>query len=430
MTDGRLVLAALLLLSGCRGDGLPPAGSEAVPDPARPRPEALPGQIVVDASDPAWLRYEGGGSFFLCGPGGPEGFLYRGRRRVDGTRDGDQTSLIEKLAPTGANSVYLMAVRSHGGDGGPTENPFRGNDPSRGVDPAVLDQWEGWFAAMQEEGILIFFLFYDDGASVWDTGDAVGPRERAFLETIVDRFEHHPNLVWVVAEEYSEALSTARAERIAAAVRAADDHGHVVAVHQTPGLDFDFAGSPGVEQFAVQTTMAGGLETFHERVVEAVGRADGRFNVNVAEVQPEHGRGPATETRRVNWAAATAGAYVMVLRWDIAGTPVAELESCGSMVTLFEGLELSGMRPHDELGLGSTRWVLAVPGDRYVLYATDADGPMGVRDLPAGSYDLTWLDAASGRTLEWSGVAAAGGATAWGRPDGLGGEVALRIVRR
>ena len=68
----------------------------------------LPGQIMVNPSHPAWLAYNcganGGGRldpYFMCGPGDPEGFLYRGWRRVDGTRASDQTGLIRKLMQYG-----------------------------------------------------------------------------------------------------------------------------------------------------------------------------------------------------------------------------------------------------------------------------------------------------------------------------------------
>ena len=57
-------------------------------------PRYLDGQIIVDPDNPAWLaRYAVGGDqvpFFMAGPGDPEGFLYRGSRITDGTRDGDQ----------------------------------------------------------------------------------------------------------------------------------------------------------------------------------------------------------------------------------------------------------------------------------------------------------------------------------------------------
>lgn len=49
----------------------------------------LDGQIIVDPNNPSWLKYNGGGPFFLAGPGDPEGFLYRGALNADGTRNGD-----------------------------------------------------------------------------------------------------------------------------------------------------------------------------------------------------------------------------------------------------------------------------------------------------------------------------------------------------
>ena len=150
-----------------------------------------PGQLVVHPANPRWLvRYDPGGKhkpFFMCGPGDPEGFLYRGKLRPDGTRDGDQLKLIKKLKGTGANCIYLMAVRSHGGDGDKTENPFIDNDPKKGLNPKVLDQWDGWFAEMDKAGIVIFFFFYDDSARIWKTGDAVGMGEQRFIHDLVKR---------------------------------------------------------------------------------------------------------------------------------------------------------------------------------------------------------------------------------------------------
>ncbi|MHC4751089.1 MAG: DUF5060 domain-containing protein, partial [Planctomycetota bacterium] len=42
-------------------------------------------QIIVDPEHPQWLKREGIGPFFMCGPGDPEDFLYRGRLKQDGT---------------------------------------------------------------------------------------------------------------------------------------------------------------------------------------------------------------------------------------------------------------------------------------------------------------------------------------------------------
>ena len=54
--------------------------------------KALDGQIIIDPEHPQWLKRAGGRHVFICGPGDPEGFLYRGKRNEDGTRDGDQVA--------------------------------------------------------------------------------------------------------------------------------------------------------------------------------------------------------------------------------------------------------------------------------------------------------------------------------------------------
>ena len=165
-----------------KGPGRGGGSSETLDDP-----KALAGQIIVDPAHPAWLKRNGGGPVHLCGPGDPEGFLYRGTRRLDGTRDGDQEALIRKLI-------------EHGGDGRRDHNPFVDSDPAQGLDKRLLDQWQTWFDLMDRHGIAIVLFFYDDSASIWRTADRVGPQEKAFVEGIVGRFRHHRNLIWVVAE--------------------------------------------------------------------------------------------------------------------------------------------------------------------------------------------------------------------------------------
>ncbi|MCD4710898.1 MAG: beta-lactamase family protein, partial [Bacteroidales bacterium] len=198
---------------------------------------ALPGQVIVDPDHPQWLKYNGGGPFFMCGPGDPENFLYRGSRNSDGTRNGDQMALINKLKGTGANSVYLQIVRSHGGDGDSTHNPFTDSDPAKGINQDILDQWETWFDVLDENGIVIYLFFYDDGAHIW-SGDTIGSGEKSFIQTIVNRFEHHKHLIWCVAEEYQEAYSVTCVKEIAKEIRQADDYNHAIAVHKLSGLSF------------------------------------------------------------------------------------------------------------------------------------------------------------------------------------------------
>lgn len=383
----------------------------------------LPGQVIVDPEYPQWLKYNDGGPFFMCGPGDPEGFLYRGSRNPDGTRNGDQMALINKMIGTDANCIYLMAVRSHGGDGDSDENPFVDSDPNNNLDSDILAQWETWFTEMDNNGIVIFFIFYDDGSEIW-SGNTVGSEEQHFIQTLVDSFKHHKHLIWCIAEEYSEAYSETRISNIAATIKAADDHNHVIAVHQLNGLTFDFPNDPNLDQFAIQYN-ENSPDGLHSGMVTAWNNAAGRYNLNMAEAQ-DHGTG--SSMRLKNWACAMGGAYVMVLGMDISGTTIGDLESCGYLRKFFEQTNFNEMSPHDELKSGATKYVLALSDTSYILYS-DNSGDIGVQNLSAGTYNLLWFDPVDGDQELISDVNLSAGNQLFNRPASIGNEVALYINR-
>ena len=66
------------------------------------------------------------------------------------------------------------------------------------------------------------------------------------------------NRLWPgVPEEYQERFSAKRVSNLAAAIRAADEHHHAIAVHKLSGLDFrEFAEDPNLNQFATQYVLA------------------------------------------------------------------------------------------------------------------------------------------------------------------------------
>lgn len=382
--------------------------------------------LTVDRDNPSWLRYADGSPFFMCSAGDPEGFLYRGRRNADGTRNGDQMAIIDKLAASGANGLYIQIVRSHGGDGTANHNPFVGSDPAKGLDEDILNQWETWFTAMDDAGIVAYLFFFDDHARIWSAGDAVPAAEAAFLRAIVNRFQHHRNLVWVIAEEYQEAFTPRRVSNMAAIIRAADGASHPIAVHKLDGLSFsEFADDPNIDQYAIQYNNVS--ETaMHDAMASAFADAGGRYSLNMAE---SAGHGTGTTARLKNWAAAMGGAYVMVLDWDVATTSRSDLEGCGRLVQFMESTGMNGLAPRDDLAYAGTAYVLAGPPNSYVLYAASGSGAMGVRGLVGDTYDLRWLDIVSGAVVEQTGVAISGGDTSWPRPAGIGAEAALFVAR-
>jgi len=321
-----------------------------------------------------------------------------------------------------------MAVRSHGGDGDHTQNPFVASNPRKGLVQNILDQWEAWFTEMDSNGILIFFIFYDDSTRIWNTGDSVGSDERSFIQNIVNKFEHHRHLIWCVAEEYQERFTAQRIKNIAAEIRAADDHDHVIAVHKLSGLSFsEFADDPNIDQFAIQYNIRT-ANKLHKGVTNAWKNAAGRYNLNMSEVA-YGGIGTGEVARNKIWAIAMGGAYIMINGMDIKSTALKDLQDCGRVVSFFEKTNFNEMAPHDELKYGGTEYVLALPGDSYIAYASNISGGIGLRNMTAGKYDFKWYDVTNGNIIIQRNVNVSIGNQIWQNPAGMGKELAVYIRR-
>ncbi|MBI4580786.1 MAG: hypothetical protein HY718_13850 [Planctomycetes bacterium] len=389
--------------------------------------QPVTGQIVVDPQHPAWFMYQGGGPFFMCGPGDPEGFLYRGTRNANGSRSGDQMTLIQKLSGTGANCIYLMAIRSHGGDGDATQNPYVDSDLTKGLDDDILNQWETWFTAMDNSGIVIFFFLYDDSASPFGNdlpaGGQLKPAEATFVDAMVSRFKHHRHLIWCVAEEYGEALTPAHAAKVAERIHQQDDRHHPVAIHQNSGTSFDFNGNPNFQQFAVQWNVST-AEELHAGALAARADVGGLVNINMSEFA---GADTGATLRRKLWAIALGSAYAMVLDMDIASTPLADLQDCGRLVAFMQAARCNETVPHDELAREATDYVLADPGSVYIAYS-DTGGRLAVL-MTAGRYRVRWYDPASGNWTDQGVRAVSDGAQTFASPWDDGIEAAVYLER-
>ncbi|HON64888.1 MAG TPA: hypothetical protein PLS23_00225 [Phycisphaerae bacterium] len=387
-----------------------------------------PGQIVVDPAHPAWFKYEGGGPFYMCGPGDPEGFNYRGTRNADGTRNGDQLALINKMAGTGANCIYLVAIRSHGGDGDSLQNPYVDGDLTKGLDDDILNQWETWFAAMDAQRITIFFILYDDSASPFGkalpANGQLHPSEVTFINTMVNRFKHHKHLIWCVAEEAGEGLSKAHAIKIAEQIKLQDDRQHPVAIHQNNGTSFDFNGNAAFNQFAVQWNVNTAKE-LHAGTVAAWNNVGGLVNINMAEFAP---LSTGLELQRKIWAVAMGGGYSMILEMDIVSTPVSDLETCGRLVRFMEATRFNVAAPHDELAANDTDYVLAAPGLVYLAYG-EGGSRYGLQML-RGNYLVKWYDPAGGAWIDaGSRAVPVFGVQVFDKPAAVPGDAALYVSR-
>jgi hypothetical protein len=131
--------------------------------------------------------------------------------------------------------------------------------------------------------------------------------------------------------------------------------------------------------------------------------------------------------RRHAWAVAMGGLMPMLLRMDIAGTPVESLRQCRYLQQFFEATDFYRMAPHDELKHGETRYVLSDPGRSYIAYADRLTSKLGVKGLPAGRCEVTWLDCRSGRTAEEQHSLSRAGDHGFDKPPVFGPECAAWI---
>jgi len=102
----------------------------------------------------------------------------------------------------------------------------------------------------------------------------------------------------------------------------------------------------------------------------------------------------------------------------------------GRINTFMEQTDFHRMKPRDDLAAGSTKWVLANPGNSYIAYTYDYSGPMGLKSMAAGKYNLVWFDPVDGDIVTQSGVSVSSGDVTWAKPDSIGREVALYIKRQ
>ncbi|MCK4989690.1 MAG: hypothetical protein KAS29_04355, partial [Bacteroidales bacterium] len=222
--------------------------------------------------------------------------------------------------------------------------------------------------------------------------------------------------------------------KIAEAIRGADDYNHVIASHQLGGNLFFHADDSHIDQFAIQGNWETGSspDSIHNWLVKAWNLAEGKYNLNMSEFKTHDHlsqTGKRAEIRKINWAIAMAGSYVMVLGMDINSTPVEHLYDCRSIHEFFESTDFNIMAPHDELKFAGTQYVLASPGYSYLAYSSENSEKLGLQNMVSGVYNIRWYDCITGQSVQENNVKIDAGGQTWKKPSELGDEVSLYITR-
>ncbi len=163
--------------------------------------------------------------------------------------------------------------------------------------------------------------------------------------------------------------------------------------------------------------------------------ASGKINLMLGQAWPVSN---GADGRKKNLATAMAGAYVIQAyvktgqMWDILASPDADLNALGLIDNFFRAIpSLNSMVPRNDLKYGYTKFVLAAPGQSYVLYSDNAAANLGVHGLTSGTHNLKWLDTVDGSTVVQNGVlVTTTSSRLFSRPASIQPEAALYIVKQ
>jgi len=169
------------------------------------------------------------------------------------------------------------------------------------------------------------------------------------------------------------------------------------------------------------------FEKQHQEYLHYYKRDASKFVVMKNETfhHPRRGR----QSRIYMWSCAMTGMHTLEAYHHADDSSESTLRDDGRINAFMEQTDFYKMKPRDDLAAGSTKWVLANPGDSYIAYTYNYSGPMGVKRMAAGTYDLKWFDTVDGEIVTQTGVSVSAGDVTWTKPDSMGSEVALYIKR-
>lgn len=350
------------------------------------------GLVMRDPEHPHSMKFANGERFFEVGPDDPEAFLAEHYGPLE-----RRLSQIDYLADKGMNVFYLGY--NYPGDGGPScrVEPFLGDrgDPDwTRIDLADMREWEAVFARMQERGIVIHFVLELDDSRT-------PPDQDFYYREMIARFGWHPNLIWNLAEEYTERHDANWARERARYLKEHDPWGHMVTVHPNSTDRFAFAGDRLFDLTAMQynTTDPDKLNALAIKLRRDTRKAGWPIPISVTEwtrLSP----GQLEEARKGIWAMAMGGATSQIFNkngsddvrdWD------AHWDAARHLHDFMLGIDHYELAPDNSVV--SSGYCLRGDG-LYALYLPEG-GTTGL-DLrgETGPFSVKWLQPQSGRWQE------------------------------
>ncbi len=372
-------------------------------------------------------------------PGDPEWGGGRGHALV---------GAINYLASTGVNGIYALTMtREHDGQGDDNRIvPWIACDERLRYDVSKLDQWEIVFEHLSRRGFLIHVVTQEtENDHLLDNG-TLGRERTLYYRELVSRFAHHPALQWNLGEENTNDIVEVRA--FADAVAALDAYDHPIVLHTYPGQRDRYADLLGHPTFDGPTLQFGNIPTSAEgglygEIRDWIERSDEvgePWVVTATEASGNHAPTPGsgvTDRQRVYWMWASVmsggGGFEWYLKsgggghaFDHALEDFREFDELWrqsghfvrfwrDVVQIDAGIDIASLSPDNGLTAADTDWVLADPGQAYVVFLREG-GPVTL-DLggTSGAFDVQWFDPRSG-VASFGEPVAGGGVANLGSP--------------
>lgn len=412
--------------------------------------------------DEAYLRFEENGEYFIkSGPDSPENLLsfadFDGTFHNDGHKDdlvktwqahlkhwqkGDPAwkknkgkalvGAINYIADKGMNSISFLTL-SLGGD---DDNVFPYVDYTTydRFDVSKLDQWNIIFSHAQSLGLFLHFKTQEvENQGLLDNG-GLGLHRQLYYRELIARFGHHLALNWNMAEESGEwhtnhpTMPQSTIQRLAMAkyFEINDPYNHHVVIHNGnffEDITKDDSAYTGVSLQTSRKNYAG----VHPEVkrIRSWPVTNGRplavsvdepghhkYNLPPDSIDPEH------NDARMNalWGAYMAGAWgvewyfgygyehsdLNAESWETRDLFWDQVKHALDFFRLID-VEYQKATSMDNLVVNQAddnAWVLAQPGEFYIVYIKDASKELELKmQLGIGKYSIKWFDPRNGGKL-------------------------------
>jgi len=353
----------------------------------------------------------------ICGLGDPENLLWLPNKH----------QVLDRCVASKVNALYCHASSFSDFDG----NPFIDGDPSKPLDPHRMGDWQAFIQKASSGGVWTFLFLHDDDSDPFNSGAKVTPAELQYIQQLVYYFGDIERLVWVVGEEYREAIHRNRASQIAALLKQYDQGRHTVGIHQNSGLQFDFGDDPNIDLFMIQWIGPDRHAIYHG-LTNAIAEARGRYELILSEsTHPDMDwYGSGAIMRKKNWAVFMTGCRgVMVYTrgttrfGHLSDTDFRQIGFQATVSKLIPRINEFVAMPWT--ARQATEYVLKDPDeDRWILY-TSRPGPLGAGEFSPKDYKLSWFDPVSCGGLNENRFIC--GMVELNRMSGIGQEAAVYI---